>query len=95
MRRKDRQALKSIKKETNKKQRFTRLKAFYNAGIRNRLIFLFVLSMADMLIIETLARHSLIEGVKFMVTSPLVFLFNCCFIFVMYAVGLLIRRQVF
>ena len=86
---------KKVRIKKPRKERFVKLRAFYNRSIWHRLLVLFVISMADMLIIETLARHSLIESCKFMFTSPLIFLFNTCIIFVTYAVGLLIRRQMF
>ena len=87
--------IKEVKIKKPHKERFPRLKAFYTGSLAHRVLVLFLLSMADMLIIESLARHSLIAGIVFMCTHPLVFLFNSCIIFVTYAVGLLIRRQVF
>ena len=86
---------KKIKVKKPRKERFVKLRAFYNGGIIHRIIVLFVLSAIDMLVIESLARHSLIAGARFMVTSPLVFLFNTLIIFVTYSIALLIRRQLF
>ncbi|MBR6444103.1 MAG: LTA synthase family protein [Firmicutes bacterium] len=87
--------IRKVKIKRPHKERFVKLRAFYNKGLRNKMIVLFVLAAIDMLVIETLARHSLIAGLKFMATSPLVFLFNTLIIFATYSVGLLIRRQVF
>ncbi len=84
--------IKEVKIKKPHKERFPRLKAFYTGSLAHRVLVLFLLSMADMLIIESLARHSLIAGIVFMCTHPLVFLFNSCIIFVTYAVGLLMRR---
>ena len=47
------------------------------------------------LVIETLARHSLIESVSFLIHSPLVFLCNVLLIWAVLSPALLFRRRIF
>lgn len=47
------------------------------------------------LVIESISRHSLIQGWKYMTGSPLVFLYNACMIFATFSVVYLFKRRVF
>lgn len=46
-------------------------------------------------VIECVSRHSIIEGISYLIGSPLVFLFNSSIILVTYSVLLLVRRKLF
>ena len=72
-----------------------KLKAFYNKYLKNYIVLLFVTAVVLNLIIETLARHSLISSVAFMIQSPLVFLCNVLMIWAVISLALLFRRRVF
>ena len=72
-----------------------KLKKFCNKYLKNYVVLLFVTAIVLDLIIETLARHSLIQGVLFMVQSPLVSLCNVLLIFAVISLALLFRRCVF
>ena len=72
-----------------------KLKYFYRKHMRNSFVFSAVLALAMNLFIETMARHSLIEGLRFFAERPGVFLFNSFIIFATYSVVLLFRRRVF
>lgn len=72
-----------------------KLKKFCNKYLKNYVVLLFVTAIVLDLIIETLARHSLIQGVLFLVQSPLVSLCNVLLIFAVISLALLFRRRVF
>ncbi len=72
-----------------------KLKNFCRKYIKNYVVLLFIAAVVLNLIIETLARHSLIQGVLFMVQSPLVFLCNVLLIFAVISLALLFKRRVF
>jgi hypothetical protein len=72
-----------------------KLKNFCRKYIKNYVVVLFIAAVVLNLIIETLARHSLIQGVLFMVQSPLVFLCNVLLIFAVISLALLFKRRVF
>lgn len=72
-----------------------KLKKFCNKYLKNYVVLLFVTAIVLDLIIETLARHSLIQGVLFQVQSPLVSLCNVLLIFAVISLALLFRRRVF
>ena len=65
-------------------------KYFYNAGVLC-VVLAFLLNLA----IESMARHSLIEGFRFFASSPLVFLFNVMIIFTTLSISLLSKRRIF
>lgn len=54
-----------------------------------------IMAISVNLFIELMARHSLIAAFKFMVTSPLIFLFNSLIIFTTYSLALVIKRRLF
>ena len=72
-----------------------KLKKFCNKYLKNYVVLLFVTAIVLDLIIETLARHSLIQGVLFLVQSPLVSLCNVLLIFAVISLAMLFRRRVF
>ena len=51
-----------------------KIKDFCNKYLKNYIVLLFAVAVFLNLVIETLARHSLIESVSFLIHSPLVFL---------------------
>lgn len=72
-----------------------KLKGFYNKYLKNYAMLLVVDAIALNLIIETLARHSLIKSVAFMIQSPLVFICNALMILCLLSFSLLFRRRIF
>lgn len=72
-----------------------KLKNFYNKYLKNYVVLLIVTAIVLNLVIETLARHSLIQGVLFMVQSPLVFICNTLLILSLISLSLLFRRRIF
>ena len=72
-----------------------KLKAFYNKYLKNYIVLLIVTAILLNLIIETLARHSLIQSVSFMIHSPLVFLCNVLMILMLISLAMLFRRRIF
>lgn len=63
--------------------------------LRSTLVISAVLALIMNLFIETMARHSLFETLRFFAKSPLVFLFNVFIIFSTYSIVLLFRRRIF
>ena len=72
-----------------------KIKSFYKNYLRNSIVFSAVLALGMNLFIETMARHSLIQSVGFLIKSPAVFLFNTFIIFATYSIVLLFRRKIF
>lgn len=72
-----------------------KLKTFCNKYLRNHVTLLFIVAIVLNLIIETLARHSLIASLGFMLQSPLVFLCNVLIILSLLSFSLLFRKRIF
>lgn len=72
-----------------------KLKTFCNKYLKNHVTLLFLFAIALNLIIETLARHSLIASLGFMLQSPLVFLCNVLIILSLLSFSLLFRKRIF
>ena len=53
-----------------------KLKTFYRKYLKNYLVLLIVVAIGMDIAIETLARHSLIESLKFIFMNPIVSLCN-------------------
>ncbi len=70
-------------------------KKFFMKYLHNAITISLVLAFALNLIIETLARHSLANGFRFFLDSPLVFMYNVFLIFLTLSMALLIKRRVF
>lgn len=70
-------------------------KQFFMKYLHNAVAICIVLSFALNLIIESLARQSLANGIGFFVNSPLVFMYNVFIIFATLSIALLIKRRVF
>ena len=68
---------------------------FFDKYLKNYVVLLFVAAFLLNLIIETLARHSLIESMSFLIHSPLVFLCNMLLIWAVISLALLFRRRIF
>ncbi|MEA4922364.1 MAG: sulfatase-like hydrolase/transferase [Eubacteriaceae bacterium] len=73
----------------------SKLKTFYKKYLHSYIGICVVLAIAITLIIETLARQTIYGGVVFMVTHPLVFLYNAVIVFVCMSIGLLFRHRMF
>lgn len=72
-----------------------KIKEFYKKYLHNCIVFSAVLAFVINLAIETLARHSLIQGLAFFIESPAVFLYNCIIIFATFSIVLVFRRRLF
>ena len=72
-----------------------KLKEFCNKYLKNYVVLLIVTAVVLNLIIEALARHSLIQSVLFLVESPMVFVCNVMLILSLISFALLFRRRVF
>lgn len=72
-----------------------KLKSFYHKYLKNHIALLFAAAIVLNLIIETLARHSLIASFAFLFQSPLVFLCNVCIILSLISLSLLFRKRIF
>lgn len=70
-------------------------KQFFMKYLHNAVAICIVLSFALNLIIESLARQSLANGIGFFINSPLVFMYNVFIIFATLSIALLIKRRVF
>jgi len=57
-----------------------KVKAFCSKLFKNHIVTIFFVSILLMILIETLARHSLIQSISFMISSPLVFACNVAII---------------
>lgn len=72
-----------------------KLKNFYNKYLKNYIVLLIATAIVLNIVIETLARHSLIQSVVFMVQSPLVFVCNTLMILSLISFALLFKRRIF
>ncbi len=72
-----------------------KLKKFCDKYLRNYVVLLFVVAVVLNLVIETLARHSLIETMSFLADRPLTFLCNVLLIWAVLTPALLFRRRIF
>ena len=72
-----------------------KLRNFYRKYLKNYLVLLFVVAVGIDLVIETLARHSLIQSVAFFVGHPLVAISNVLLIFAIISLSMLFHRRIF
>ena len=72
-----------------------KLKRFYGKYLKNYAVVLFLIAVLLNLIIETLARHSLIQSLGFLFQHPLVFLCNVILIWALISLSLLFRKRIF
>ncbi len=72
-----------------------KLKKFCNKYFKNYIVLLIVAAILLNLIIETLARHSLIASLSFMIKSPVEFLCNVLLILTLISLSMLFRRRIF
>lgn len=72
-----------------------KFKQFFMKYLHNAVAICIVLAFTLNLIIESLARHSLANGFRFFLDSPLVFMYNVFLIFATLSLSLLIKRRVF
>ncbi|MBQ8808487.1 MAG: sulfatase-like hydrolase/transferase, partial [Clostridia bacterium] len=62
---------------------------------KNPILFFAVLSVLENFAIESMSKHSIVEGFKFIFTSPVVFFYNSLIIMLTISFALLFRRRVF
>ena len=72
-----------------------KLRNFYRKYLKNYLVLLFVIAVGIDLVIETLARHSLIQSMAFLFGHPLVSISNVLLIFAIISLSMLFRRRIF
>ena len=72
-----------------------KLRNFYRKYLKNYLVLLFVIAVGIDLVIETLARHSLIQSMAFLFGHPLVYISNVLLIFAIISLSMLFRRRIF
>lgn len=72
-----------------------KLKGFCSKYLKNYIVLMAVISVGLYLVIETLARHSLIASVGFLVQHPLVTLCNAILIFALISLSLFFRKRIF
>ena len=72
-----------------------KLKTFYRKYLKNYLVLLIVVAIGMDIAIETLARHSLIESLKFIFMNPIVSLCNILLILAVISLSLLFKRRIF
>ena len=72
-----------------------KLRNFYRKYLKNYLVLLFVIAVGIDLVIETLARHSLIQSMTFLFGHPLVSISNVLLIFAIISLSMLFRRRIF
>lgn len=77
------------------KEEREKVRGFRNKYFSNYMIFNIPVAIIMNLYIETFARHSLVESVRFFVESPWVFALNSFIIYATYAIVLLFRRKQF
>ena len=63
--------------------------------LHNSYVILVIATVAVDLIVESLSRHSVIQGAEFMVQHPLVTICNCMLIMAVLSLSLLFRRRAF
>ncbi len=66
----------------------------YSLYCKRPLVFCIVSAIVTAFYIETVSRHSLIEGIKFTFTSPLVFLYGALIILSTFALSLVLKRGI-
>ena len=71
------------------------MKKFYEKYLRNFACLCIITSLLLNLAIECFSRRSFIDAIKYLVSSPLVFLYNSSIILVTLSVVLLVKRRVF
>lgn len=77
------------------KEEREKVRGFRNKYFSNYMIFNIPVAILMNLYIETFARHSLVESVRFFMESPWVFALNSFIIYSTYAIVLLFRRKQF
>ena len=71
------------------------MKSIYNKYLHNSAAMCALLSVVLNIVIESLGRRSLALCFRFMVHSPLTFLYNCVIIFTTFSIVYLVRRRIF
>ena len=72
-----------------------KLRGFYNRFLKNYIVLMIIIAAGLYLVIETLARHSLIDSAMFFVQHPLVTICNVMLIFALLSLSMLFRKRVF
>lgn len=71
------------------------MKNFYEKYLRNFACLCVVTSILLNLAIECFSRRSFVEGINYLVNSPMIFFYNSLIILVTLSVGLLVKRRIF
>lgn len=72
-----------------------KFKTFCSKCFKNHIVTIFFVSILLVVLIETMARHSLVQSISFMVSSPLVFACNTAIVFALLSISMLFRRRFF
>ena len=70
-------------------------KFFRSALDKHPIIFLAMLSIIENFVIESMSRHSLMDGIEHVIDSPVVFFYNSFIIMLVLSFSLLFKRRVF
>lgn len=82
-------------KGATKQSIVSKLKHFLKYSIQTWIVKCFLIAFGLELLMEILGRRSLILGVKFMISSPIVFLYNTSIIFFTLLFALFLRKRIF
>lgn len=72
-----------------------KLKEFCSKYLKNYIVVLFLVSIGIDIVMETLARHSLIQSLSFIVQKPIISFCNIMLIFALVSISLLFRKRIF
>lgn len=71
------------------------MKSFFNKYLHNSLALCVLLSFTLNLTIESVSRHSFLNGLDFMIHSPMTFFYNMLIIFATFGLAYLVKRRIF
>lgn len=93
----DNQFVKGIKKLIKDlPYEYKKFKAFFKETYNKRIIYMYIIdALVVTMLIEMLARHSFIEGIYYLISSPYVIICNAMIILITLSVTLLMRRRIF
>ena len=71
------------------------MKKFYEKYLHNYVFLCLISSLLINLLIECCSRRSLIQGLEYLIDSPLVFLYNSSIILLTFSILILVKRRIF
>ena len=71
------------------------MKLFFNKYLHNSIALCVLLSIILNMIIESVSRRSLFNGLDYLVHSPMTFFYNAFIIFVTFALAFVVKRRIF